>query len=228
MNEPDSEERRHAYQVLTPSEVKFLDAAVDCLIPADELGPGAREAGITVFIDRQLATAWGAHARSYRQGPWQEGTPQQGYQLPLTPREIYREGIREIDGACMNRFDSPFCFIGRSRQEEVLRALEAGSMGLDSVPAEIFFELLWANTQEGFFSDPMYGGNRGKVGWKMIGFPGIPSAAYSTHIQRHNVPYRVNPVSIQDIVDGKVKLDAEGLPIHGEPSPDEREGRCPH
>lgn len=82
MNEPDLEERRHAYQYLTPSEVKFLDAAVDCLIPADESGPGAREAGVTVFIDRQLATGWGAHARHYRQGPWQEGTPQQGYQLP--------------------------------------------------------------------------------------------------------------------------------------------------
>jgi gluconate 2-dehydrogenase gamma chain len=228
MNEPASEDRQHACQYLTKPEIKFLDAAVDCLIPADELGPGAREAGVTVFIDRQLATAWGAHARNYRQGPWQEGTPQQGYQFPLTPREIYREGIREIDGYCMQRFDSPFCFVDRSRQEEVLRSLEAGSIALESAPSKIFFDLLWLNTQEGFLSDPMYGGNKGKVGWKMIGFPGIPSAAYSSHIQQHNVPYRMNPVSIQDIVDGKVQLDAEGLPIHSEPPPDEREERCPY
>jgi gluconate 2-dehydrogenase gamma chain len=223
MEEPDSEDRRHAYQYLTPPEVKFLDAAVGLLIPADESEPGAREAGVTVFIDRQLATGWGAHARHYRQGPWQEGTPQQGYQLPLTPREIYRGGIREIDGYCMQHFDSPFCFVDRSRQEDLLRSLEAGSISLDSAPAEIFFELLWTNTQEGFFSDPMYGGNKDKIGWKMIGFPGVPSAAYSSHIQQRNVPYRVNPVSIQDIVDGKVRLDAEGFPIHSQLPPEEVE-----
>lgn len=228
MNEPDLEERRHAYQYLTPHEVKFLDAAVDCLIPADESGPGAREAGVTVFIDRQLATGWGAHARQYRQGPWQEGTPQQGYQLPLTPGEIYREAIREIDSHCMRLFDAPFCFVERSRQEEILRSLEAGSITLESVPAKVFFELLWANAQEGFFSDPMYGGNRGMIGWKMIGFPGVPSAAYSSHIQQHNVPYRVNPVSIQDIVDGKIKLDAEGLPVHSELPPEQVEPSCRH
>jgi gluconate 2-dehydrogenase gamma chain len=222
MNEPDSQER-HAWQCLTQPEVKFLDAAVDCLIPADESGAGAREAGVTVFVDRQLATGWGSHGRHYRQGPWHEGTPQQGYQMPLTPREIYREGIREIDDHCQQRFDAPFCFVERPRQEEILRQLEAGSIHLDSVPAEVFFELLWANTQEGFFSDPMYGGNRDKIGWKLIGFPGIPAAAYTGHLQRHNVPYRVHPVSIQDVLDGRVDLDAEGFPKHCALAADELE-----
>ena len=56
----------HAYGYLTPPEVRFLDAAVARLIPADELGPGAREAGVTVYIDRQLFSAWGTHGRNYR------------------------------------------------------------------------------------------------------------------------------------------------------------------
>lgn len=149
-----------------------------------------------------------------------------GLPASLTPRQIYREAIREIDGHCMRHFDAPFCFVERSRQEEILRSLEAGSITLESVPAKVFFELLWANAQEGFFSDPMYGGNRGMIGWKMIGFPGVPSAAYSSHIQRHNVPYRVNPVSIRDIVDGRIKLDAEGLPVHSELPPEQGEPSC--
>ena len=76
------------------AEVAFVDAAVARLIPADELGPGAKEAGVTYFIDQQLFGGWGAMAKMYRQGPHPEGTPQQGYQSPLTPQEIYRAAIR--------------------------------------------------------------------------------------------------------------------------------------
>src|SRR5262245_25871007 len=78
------------YAYLSPAEVQFLEAALARLIPADELGPGAKEAGVAVFIDRQLEGDFGTMAREYRLGPWAEGTPQQGYQSPLTPREIYR------------------------------------------------------------------------------------------------------------------------------------------
>jgi len=69
-----------------------VDAIVARLIPADELGPGAKEAGVTTFLDRQLGGAYGAGAHFYRQGPFQPGTPEQGYQLPLTPAECYRLG----------------------------------------------------------------------------------------------------------------------------------------
>ena len=68
---------RHAYSFLTPPEVQFLDAAVERLIPADELGPGARDACVSYYIDRQLMSNWGMHGRNYRMGPWAEGTPQQ-------------------------------------------------------------------------------------------------------------------------------------------------------
>src|SRR5207247_1872500 len=80
------------YMYLTQPEVAFVEAAVARLIPADELGPGAKEAGVACFIDRQLVGAWGTMAKMYRQGPWPEGTPQQGYQSPLTPQQVYRVG----------------------------------------------------------------------------------------------------------------------------------------
>src|SRR5205823_6999503 len=77
------------YMFLSAAEVAFLDAAVARLIPADTLGPGAKEAGVTYFIDQQLFGGWGGMAKMYRQGPHAEGTPQQGYQSPLTPQEVY-------------------------------------------------------------------------------------------------------------------------------------------
>lgn len=203
-----------AYGYLTQPEIRFLDAAVARLIPEDELGPGAKEAGVTHFIDQQLVSAWGTHGRNYRMGPWPEGTPQQGFQSRLTPREIYRAAIRETDIHCSRQYGKAFAFLAVEQQDVVLRGLEAGSIGLESVPSRLFFSLLLRNTMEGFFADPIYGGNRDKIGWKLIGFPGVPASKYNELIDEHNVPYRVEPVSILDMQEGRVKLDSQGLPKH--------------
>lgn len=204
----------HAYQYLTQPEIRFLDAAVARLIPTDELGPGAREADVTYFIDRQLASSWGTHGRNYRMGPWHEGTPQQGFQSRLTPQEIYRAAIRETDLYCNGAYGKAFALLTSEQQDEVLHGLEDDKIELESVAAKLFFGLLLRNTEEGFLSDPMHGGNRDKVGWKLIGFPGVAASDYSDHIPRYNVPYEVEPVSILDIQEKKVPVDAQGYPIH--------------
>jgi gluconate 2-dehydrogenase gamma chain len=206
-------EPAETYVYLSPAEVAFLDAALARLIPADELGPGAKEAGVAVFIDRQLAGAFGTMAREYRQGPWSEGTPQQGYQSRLTPQEVYRTAIAEIDRRCEAAHGERFAGLPAAKQDDVLRSLEDGSFALDSGPARLFFALLWQNTKEGFFADPIHGGNRGKVGWKLVGFPGV-AAAYTDHVERHGVPYRVEPVSIADLQQGRARTDAHGHPLH--------------
>ena len=77
-----------ALLTLTSSEAAFFSAAADTMIPADALTPSGSDCGVTIFIDRQLAGAWGGGARMYRLGPFQRGKPGQGYQLPLTPREF--------------------------------------------------------------------------------------------------------------------------------------------
>ena len=102
-----------SYLYLLEPEVRFLEAAVEHLIPTDELGPGARDAGVVVYIDRQLASTWGTHGRKYRSGPWMEGTPQQGYQSRFTPQEVYRIAIREIDQHCKAAFGRPFAQLAR-------------------------------------------------------------------------------------------------------------------
>ncbi len=201
----------HAYGYLTQTEVRFLDAAVERLIPTDELGPGARDAGVTCYIDRQLCSVWGTHGRNYRSGPWLDGTPEQGFQSRLTPQEIYRIGIREIDEHCRAEHGKLFEQLPDTQQDEVLRALERGKIELPSLSSRLFFGLLWRNTEEGFFADPMYGGNCGKAGWKLLGFPGISSSAYSAHLDRGE-PYRAEPVSILDIEMKQAQVDAQGFP----------------
>ena len=79
--------------VLTPEEIAFLSATSDTIIPADELSPSGTDCGCVVYIDRQLAGAWGNGARMYRNGPFLQGKAEYGYQLPLTPREFFAAGI---------------------------------------------------------------------------------------------------------------------------------------
>jgi gluconate 2-dehydrogenase gamma chain len=209
------------YVYLKAPEVEFLEAALARLIPADELGPGAKEAGVAVFIDRQLAGEFGTMAREYGLGPWREGTPQQGYQSRLTPREVYRAAIAETDERCLRLYGKKFAALSTAEQEEVLKALAEGAFTLGSAGAPLFFDLLWQNTQEGFFADPIHGGNRGKAGWRLVGFPGV-AAVYTEQIEKHGVPYRAEPVSIADLQQGRAKVDAHGHPVHAPAAAPER------
>lgn len=202
-----------SYVYLQEPEIRFLEAAVEHLIPTDELGAGARDAGVVVYIDRQLAGSWGTHGRQYRSGPWMEGTPQQGYQSRYTPQEVYRIAIREIDQHCRASFDRPFAQLSTDTQLQVLRQLEKDEIALPSLSSKLFFDLLWRNTEEGYFADPLYGGNRGMVGWKLLGFPGLPSGAYRDLIDSRE-PYHAEPVSVLDVQTGRVPVDAQGFPKH--------------
>ncbi len=98
-NKPD-EFQPGVWQYLMPAERDFIDAAISRFIPKDDLGPGAKEAGVTVFIDRQLAGPYGRAAQWYMQGPWEKGDKTQGYQSRLTPAELYRAAIKAIDAHC--------------------------------------------------------------------------------------------------------------------------------
>jgi gluconate 2-dehydrogenase gamma chain len=82
------------YLTLTAAEAAFLSAAYDTFIPADKLTPSGTACGLVVYMDRQLAGAWGSGARLYRSGPFLQGKPEHGYQLPLTPREFSRPASR--------------------------------------------------------------------------------------------------------------------------------------
>lgn len=178
-------------------EAKFVAAAVERLIPAEPDWPGAGWAGVLNFIDRQLAGAYGAGARMYLKGPWSpDAPPQQGYQLRYTPAELYRIGIAETRAHVSSQYGGrEFWDLAPPVMDEVLAALESGAARLPSLPSPVFFETLLANTVEGFFADPAYGGNRDMVGWRMVGFPGA-YAQYVDLVELYDLPYLRPPISI--------------------------------
>ena len=220
----DGEPQGHvaAFTFFTGDEAAFVEAAIDHLIPADELGPGAREAGVAVFIDRQLSGALGTAAKWFMQGPWGESVPEQGYQLPLTPRQLYRLCIDEINVLCESQYGERFDRSSSEQQRAVLEAMDDDSLPLPGVPIAEFFSMFLQNTIEGFFADPIYGGNRDKVGWRLVGFPGV-GAAYFRHFRKYNEPYLVEPVSIEDVVSRRARLDEYGHVEH-EPLAPKRKG----
>src|SRR5256885_6298398 len=138
--------QQRPYMFLSRTEVAFLDAAVSHLIPKDELGPGAKEAGVTYFIDQQLFGRFGTMAKKYAQGPWPEGTPQQGYQSPLTPAAIYRAGIRDTNNYCRQTYGKPFDPLSRAQQDEGLKGLDGGKIDVERGRAQVFFIFWLANT----------------------------------------------------------------------------------
>jgi len=185
------------YQFVSPDEAAFIDAAISRLIPADELGAGAREAGVATFIDRQLAGSFGAAETWYMQGPWGEGSKSQGYQTRLTPAQLYRAAIKAIDEHCHATFSGKsFAELAPAQQDQVLTGLEKGEIKLKSAEAVTFFETLLQNTIEGFFSDPIYGGNREMAGWKLIGFPGA-RYDYRPYVAKHGEKLNLPPVGIK-------------------------------
>lgn len=170
------------------AEAAFIDGAIARLIPADALGAGAVEAGVTQFIDRQLAGPFGQATDWYMTGPWADGTTEQGYQRRRTPAEVYRAAIRAIDEHVRKTSGKAFAALPGTVQDDLLHALEDGKLDLGDVSADTFFTLLWQNTQEGYFADPLYLGNRGFTGWKLIGYPG-PRYNYDGAIRHFGQPY---------------------------------------
>ncbi|HVE11070.1 MAG TPA: gluconate 2-dehydrogenase subunit 3 family protein [Paraburkholderia sp.] len=180
----------------TSAEWAFLHAAVDELIPADASGAGALEAGVPEFIDRQMETPYGHGKLWYMQGPFHpEAAPELGYQLGLVPRDVYRHGIEACNAWCVREHGKPFAALPPDTRVQILEALEAGKLHLDAVPPKLFFNTLLKNTKEGYFADPMYGGNKGMAGWKTIGFPGA-RADYADWVEQPGEKYALGPVSI--------------------------------
>ena len=197
-------QRQPTYLFLNAEEAGFIEAAVARLIPKDDQWGGALEAGVPNYIDKQLAGAWGAGERLYRSGPWLQGTPSQGYQLPLTPAELFRTALRVIN---QELSATPFGQMSPDQQDNYLKSLEAGGKDLGGVPSQVFFAHLWQSTVEGFFSDPVYGGNRNMVSWRMIGFPGAYASYYGL-VDQHGIKLERAPMSLAEDAHGHIHVDA--------------------
>jgi gluconate 2-dehydrogenase gamma chain len=171
---------RRIYRFFDACEIRFIEAACERLIPADDSGGGALEAEVTFYLDQQLASAWGAGGGTYRRGAWQPGAPSRGH-LRATPGEIFHRALGAINRSFQMR-GTAFEALPPKAQEDYLRALHTRIEPLDGIPAAVFFDLLLTLTVEGFFTHPTHGGRRAILRWKLPGFAG---AFASTFGSRH-------------------------------------------
>ena len=174
-------------RVFTADEAKIVAAACERIMPSDDSGPGAKEAGVIIYIDHQLAGPYGKDKYRYTKPPFVESDPEHGYQGQANPQEIYRQGIKTLgDG---------FAELTAAQQDEKLHAIESS----------YFFKMLRTHTIEGMFSDPMHGGNANLIGWQLIGYPG-PLMSYREEIGKFNgVAWRRKPVSLEQVLHRPVK-----------------------
>jgi gluconate 2-dehydrogenase gamma chain len=181
-------------EYLSAAEYAFVMAATARLIPSEGDGPGATEARVPVFIDRQLAGDFGTAADLYTEGPFSpDADANLGTQTALTPAEIYRQGIAAFDIWCADTHGAPFADLDTGKQDAALTALSKDEVALAPDLRE-FWSLLLQNTKEGYFCDPQYGGNAGMESWVYIGFPGA-RANYYDWVGRPE-PYPLGPVDI--------------------------------
>lgn len=186
------------YLFFTLAEAAIVDAFADRLIPTDELGAGAKDAGITTFIDRQLAGPYGGHDWLYMQGPIShKPLPTQGLQSPLTPRMQYRLGLAALESWCKKALGGRgFVELSGLEQDKLIGAMENNQIQFENFSSQMLFAAIHANTIEGYFADPIYGGNRDMVGWKLVGFPGT-RYDYRDMMQKPNQLHALPPVGLQ-------------------------------
>ena len=184
------------WKFFTAAEVAAVDAIADRLIPADESSIGGKEAGCTLFIDRQLVGDFGQGVARYKLGPVVAGTPQQGPQFIETPAERYRIGLAALDAHCTSTLGGKtFAALTADQQDHVLTQLEAGSIAVGKLEPKAFFNLLLQNVREGYFADPIYGGNKDMASWKWLGFPGA-QYDFRDQIGQRGKDLKIIPISL--------------------------------
>jgi len=178
-------EQKIPLKFFTEEQAHIVAAATSRIFPTDGSGPGANEAGVTLYIDRQLTGPYGRDRYRFTQLPFEQGTPTQGYQGAANPREIYRAGLKLLTGLPN---------LTPEEQDNRLRSIETSP----------FFQLLRQHTLEGMFCDPMHGGNRDLIGWQLIGFPG-PYMSWTNDIEKHKgEAFRPKSQSLAQILNRKI------------------------
>jgi len=209
-------------------EAETVDALVSRILPGSADDPGAHEAGVVFYIDRALGgTNLGYTLKTYTQGPFlvtaeepvsveaassrdiydyvivaAEQASRYGYQSILTPQEVYRRGLDFVDAYAQSQFQKNFVDLDAEQQDSILTDMEADkATDFQGPSGKAFFTQLRNDTIEGMFSDPMYGGNRNLVGWKLIGYPGAQRTYTPDDMKNPN--FRRDPQSLAQLMENE-------------------------
>jgi gluconate 2-dehydrogenase gamma chain len=149
------------------------------IVPGDARDPGAREAEAYRYVDRALA----------------------GFSRDL--QSFYRNGLRELDDACVARFAGRrFVELSEGEQDELLGQLDALARERPGTGLGQLFAVIREHVVQGWLCDPVYGGNRDGVGWKTVGFPGA-RWGYSEEQMARGYDARAIPLTtLDDLYDG--------------------------
>jgi gluconate 2-dehydrogenase gamma chain len=178
-----------APRYLEPHAWATLEAAMARIIPTDDT-PGAQEAGTIEWLDRYLSGIGYVHAAPDGRGFVElTGKTAEAWTARIEAlRERYRAGVESLDAVSRDRLGADFVELADEQQDAVLAEFErSGSLVRERTQAAVleddlpFFALLALHTRQGFYSDPVYGGNRDHVGWQVIGFPGPATMADALH-----------------------------------------------
>jgi gluconate 2-dehydrogenase gamma chain len=212
-----TEEQEHAGRLFFDThQWETIEAAMARIIPTDH-DPGAREARTVRFLDRYLSGLDYIYARPDGSGFMRlEGRVAEAWRQRIDGlRRKYVAGIADMDRRSSDLFGAPFCQLSPAQQDQVLREMEKPVQQDEKALQESqvvsgfeqpepamqqsasehsldFFPLLVLHTRQGFYADPIYGGNQDHVGWKVVGFPG-PSSLAEVHRGR----FRTDPYFAQ-------------------------------
>jgi gluconate 2-dehydrogenase gamma chain len=161
--------------VFTAKERKTLQAMLSRLIPSDDNGPGAIEAGCVRYIELALAD-------TYR-----------------SSKETYQSGLAALDSHAKKIAGTLFASTPPAEQDKILTAFEQNASASGFKESAAFFKLVLAHTWEGMFGDPSYGGNINFVGWDLIGYPG-PRLYVSLEMQKLDAKTPRSRVSVKRLM----------------------------
>lgn len=142
------------YRSFSEEEAAMLIAMCEQIIPRDDT-PGATDAGVIHYIDRQLASALSRHQRTYH------------------------AGLASFRNTCLKVYQKPFEQLAWEKQTEALKLIESGKAPKELWSGEptqqAFFNLVIEHTMQGFYGSPRHGGNRDYVSYRMLGlaYPNI-------------------------------------------------------
>ena len=192
------------YTSFSSEEAAFVEKMVNVMCPADEYTPSGVDCGLAIYIDRQLAGAYGKGWKRYSKGPWSPAPATLGDQSPLSPEDQFKAGVEAANEATKSQFGGKtFDQLTDAQADAFLKDIAGGKVtnaGGRIVMAD------WLNRQvmqlfnEACYADPVYGGNNGKVFWKMIGYPGLPATHTNDIVQFRGKPFpgAKDPKSIVD------------------------------
>lgn len=191
-----------ALEFFNEDQAKLVDAIAGRILPGTPDDPGAREGDVFLYTDHKLSykANSGFVEPTYFQPPFarlykgdnppanatgEEGQiwvseleiDRYGFQGKLTLQETYQNGLKSVDKYSDMKFKKKFVDLTEAQQDQILEDMDNGvAKGFEDPSDRVFFQILRDDVIEGMFCDPVYGGNKDMVGWKLIGYPGAQRA----------------------------------------------------